>query len=274
MYVDTKEMLRRAYDEHFMVIGAECWSLNSAAALVDTAKQLEMPLIIMLWDGAPRELADMKRICDFVRNEAQRSQVPIAMHLDHAHSIDAVKEAIEAGFSSVMLDASDMPFEENVEATREAVRLAHDAGAAVEAELGHVGGSSGETSDIDSEENKLTRPEEVKAFIEQTNIDSLAVSIGTVHGAYKGEPHLDIPRLKRIYEISQIPLVLHGGSDTGTDRLKQASQYGVCKLNVMTDLIRASAGAVKPGEPFVEIKMYGAIKECLRSYMLALSHRW
>jgi ketose-bisphosphate aldolase len=263
MYVNTKEMLLRARNEHFIVIGAECWSLNSANTLIDTATELNMPLIIMLWEGAPEPMASQELICDFVRHAAGKSPVPIAMHLDHAHDMATIYRAIHAGFSSVMLDASELPFSDNVKSVQEAVRAAHACGVTVEAELGHVGGAAG--AEADGSDNALTIPEEAAEYVRQTGIDSLAVSIGTVHGLYKSKPHLDMERLKRIYQAVDLPLVLHGGSGTGFELLKETCQHGISKLNVMTDLMNAASKAISADS------MCAAISECLKGYMLSLS---
>lgn len=269
MYVNTKEMLIRARKEHYIVIGAECWSLNSASALINAATELNRPLILMLWEGAPEPIAQPEMICDFVRCEAGKTHVPIALHLDHGHELETVCRAIHAGFSSVMLDASERPFEENVAITREVVRMAHACGVTVEAELGHVGGMSGFCSE--DGDNTLTVPEEAAEFVRLTQVDSLAVSIGTVHGIYSGEPHIDMERLKRIYQLVDVPLVLHGGSGTGIDLLRQTMQYGVSKLNVMTDLMNAASEAVGEGSFLPELDIYEAVAECVKGYMLPLT---
>lgn len=270
MFVNTKEMLIRARKENYMVIGAECWSLNSASALINAAKELNMPLILMLWEGAPEPMAEMEMVSDFVRREAGKTHVPIALHLDHGHEMETIYRAIHAGFSSVMLDASELSFEENVAATREVVRMAHACGVTVEAELGHVGGMSGVEAEGD-EESTLTVPEEAAEFVRLTNVDSLAVSIGTVHGVYSGEPHIDMERLKKIYQIVDVPLVLHGGSGTGIELLQETMKFGVSKLNVMTDLMKASSNAVSDGAFLPELDIYDAVIDCVKDYMKPLT---
>lgn len=271
MYVNTGEMLEKARREHYLVIGASCWSLNSASTFIDAATELNMPLILMLWEGAPEPIAGQERICDYVRCAAGKTHVPIALHLDHAHSVKTVYRAIHAGFSSIMLDSSELPFAENVEATQEIVKVAHACGVTVEAELGHVGGSSCEIMGNDAVQGNLTVPEEAAEFVRLTGVDSLAVSVGTIHGAYRGEPRLDFERLKRIYLLVDIPLVLHGGSGTGIELLKKSAQYGVSKLNIMTDLIKVARRAASPESMLPEIFICDAISECLKNYMLPLT---
>lgn len=266
MYVNTKEMLEKARREHYIVIGAGCWSLNSAATFIDVAAALNRPLILMLWEGAPEPLAEQERICEYVRHAAGKTPVPIAMHLDHAHDLDTLYSAIHAGFSSVMFDGSELPFAENAEITREVVKVARACGVTVEAELGHVGQPGDEPG-----QSALTVPEEAADFVRQTGVDSLAVSIGTVHGVYQGEPHLDLDRLKRIYELVEIPLVLHGGSGTGLDLLNETMQYGISKLNVMTDLVLAAMKAASPDNFLPELEICEAIAKSLEGYMLPLT---
>ncbi|NLL63022.1 MAG: class II fructose-bisphosphate aldolase [Ruminococcaceae bacterium] len=270
MFVNTKEMLVKAREEHYMVIGAQCWSLNTAQALINTATELNMPLILMLWEGAPEPMADLEVIANFVKVHAGKTHVPIALHLDHAHNIDTIYQAIHAGFSSVMFDGSELPFDENVAATCEVVKMAHACGVTVEAELGHVGGMSGVAAGDDNN-STLTVPEEARKFVELTGVDSLAVSIGTVHGVYAGEPHIDMERLKKIYNEVDVPLVLHGGSGTGIELLQETMQYGISKLNVMTDLMNATSVAVSDGSFLPDLDIYAAVADCVKGYMEPLT---
>ena len=171
--------------------------------------------------------------------------MPVCVHLDHANTMDEVARAVKTGFSSVMLDASASPFEDNVRRSREVVEAVRSRGITVEAELGHVGNGwvgSGEGSE--SGPDLLTEPEKVSEFVERTEVDALAVSIGTAHGVYIKAPKLDIERLDRIRNASDIPLVLHGGSGTPEDQLACAIEHGICKVNIYSELLAAWNGAL------------------------------
>ena len=172
---------------------------------------------------------------------------PVCIHLDHATESEDIKEAINNGFTSVMYDGSVLPFAENAAKTKEVVELVHAKGVSVEAELGHVCDAiagTGEDALLNNSEAKeenpedtLTDPEEVKKFIEITDVDALAVAIGTAHGIYRSTPTLRIDRLKEIEKITGIPLVLHGGSGTPDDQVKEAIAHGITKINVYSDLL-------------------------------------
>ena len=175
---------------------------------------------------------------------AEQVSVPVALHLDHAEEYSEVLSALRAGFTSVMIDASAKSFEENVFLTREVVALAGKFKASVEAELGQLSGSEGK---ISSETDLLTDPECAQEFAEKTGIDALAVAIGTAHGFYKRTPHIDISRLKEIAGRVSIPLVLHGGSGTPQDKVAEAVNYGIAKVNICTEFIEAFALGIEEG---------------------------
>jgi fructose-bisphosphate aldolase class II len=155
------------------------------------------------------------------------------LHLDHSDQLDSIRKAVDLGFTSVMIDGSKYPFEENVRLTKAAADVAHPRGASVEGELGHVGGMDREATS--RAENVLTEPDEVAEFVRQTGVDALAVSIGTSHGVYQSLPNLNIERLKELNEASPVPLVLHGGSGTPRDQIREAVRHGICKLNIYAD---------------------------------------
>jgi ketose-bisphosphate aldolase len=159
--------------------------------------------------------------------------------MDHAASLDLIRTALDNGFSSVMIDGSPLPFEENVRITRAAVEMARPLGVSVEGELGHVGGLDLEA--LNCRESVLTEPDEVSRFVAQTGVDALAVSIGTQHGMYRSLPNLDIECLKQLNTASSVPLVLHGGSGTPDDQIRNAVCHGICKLNIYADLRLAMA---------------------------------
>lgn len=164
--------------------------------------------------------------------------IPAVLHLDHTKDFNVIAEAIEVGFTSVMIDASEQPFEKNMEITNSVVEYAHSKGVTVEAELGKIGTTDFIETDVDEE--LFTEPEEAKQFVEETGVDALAVSVGTSHGVYSvKDPKIDIERLKEIRALTSVPLVLHGGSGTPLEQIKKAIQIpngGISKVNIATDL--------------------------------------
>lgn len=162
---------------------------------------------------------------------ARRWQIPVAMHLDHAEDCDVIRECLDAGFTSVMYDGSRLPLAENIAATRRVVELAARYGAAVEGELGQIGGRG-----VDPGTSMYTDPDEAREFARATGVNMLAVGIGTVHGLYKGEPRLDFERLAEIAQAVSIPLVLHGGSGVPAAAIRRAIALGVAKVNIATEL--------------------------------------
>lgn len=181
------------------------------------------------------KLSNPKIIADMVKSAMKEASVPVALHLDHGKSFEDVKACIEAGFTSIMVDASHLPFEENIEEVRRTVEHCHFYEIPVEAELGAIGGKE---DDHISEEDAKTNPEDVKEFVERTSCDLLAVSIGNVHGMDL-TPNLDFPLLEKIAARSSVPLVLHGGSGIPFDQVRRAKQQNLIKVNYGSDLRQA-----------------------------------
>jgi fructose-bisphosphate aldolase, class II len=233
--VSMKDMLKTARRQHYAVGGFEFWSYDSARAVVKTAERFRVPVILQVghferdyMDGYPNayKLASMA---------AAGSDYPVALHLDHAEEYEEVMRALDAGFTSVMIDASMKPFEQNVEITCRVAEAAGRYGASVEAELGRLGGTEGRIKG--GEDSNQTDPDEAAEFVRQTGIDALAVAIGTAHGFYDGIPEINIPRLKQIASKVSIPLVLHGGSGTPDEKVAEAILNGVAKVNICTEFI-------------------------------------
>lgn len=232
MLVTTKEILTQARAGQYAVPGFDCVEDVMIRTILETAELLRAPVIMMCLESDLRGNG-WYYMPGLVRAVADRHDIPIALHLDHATGLDEVRRAVELGFTSVMIDGSKLPFEENVALTKEVVDLAHPHGISVEGELGHVGGMDLENTA--NAESVLTEPEEVSRFVEQTGVDALAVSIGTAHGVYQSLPNLNIDRLKELNEASPIPLVLHGGSGTPDAQIRNAVEHGICKLNIYAD---------------------------------------
>ncbi|MGV2994750.1 class IIb fructose-bisphosphate aldolase FdaB, partial [Streptococcus porcinus] len=168
--------------------------------------------------------------------------VPVAIHLDHGSSFEKCKEAIDAGFTSVMIDASHSPFEENIEITKKVVEYAHARGVSVEAELGTVGGQE---DDVVADGVIYADPKECQELVEKTGIDTLAPALGSVHGPYKGEPNLGFKEMEEIGQSTGLPLVLHGGTGIPTKDIQKSISLGTAKINVNTENQIASAKAVR-----------------------------
>jgi len=233
MLVTLKEVLADARAKHYAVPAFDCVEDVLVRTILETAAELRSPVILMC---LVRDLEGngWAYLPGLVRAAAEHHDIPIVLHLDHAVEIEPVKKAVLAGFSSVMLDGSMHPFEKNVELTRAAVELAHRRGISVEGELGYVGGTNVDLSDAG--ESVLTDSRELAEFVKQTQVDALAVSIGTAHGMVKAEAELNIMRLRELHAISSIPLVLHGGSGVPHKQLREAIQHGICKFNIYAEL--------------------------------------
>ena len=181
--------------------------------------------------------------------------MPIVLHLDHGEDFDFIKQAIDLGFTSVMIDASKESLENNIEITKKVVDYAHPRNVTVEAELGHVGAGTN-YENHETTDSIYTEVKDVQTFIENTNVDSLAISIGTAHGAYKGTPVLNFERLAEIKQITDVPLVLHGGSSSGSANLNRCATSGIAKINIFTDFLNAAYQKNMNGQPkdYLEMK--------------------
>jgi fructose-bisphosphate aldolase class II len=232
MLYTLSEILSPTLKNRFAIPAFNTSSNMILTASVEVAEELNAPVIIEIH---PAELAFVREsFVAAVREEAHRAKVPVAIHLDHGSSFNDVMRTIACGFTSVMIDCSTLPYEQNVALTRKVVEAAHAAGVSVEAELGTVG--MAEDTDI-----IYTDPAEAKRFVEETGVDALAVAIGTRHGLYpKGlAPKLRLDLLAEIRKQVPVPLVLHGGSDNPDDEIEQACLMGISKLNISSDIKRA-----------------------------------
>ncbi|MEG2418100.1 MAG: tagatose-bisphosphate aldolase subunit GatY [Eubacterium sp.] len=240
----TRDMLNRAQLEGYAVPAFNIHNMESLQTVAKTAAELGSPVIIA---GTPSTI-DRYAGGDFIQAMAAvcagRWEIPLAIHLDHFEDVAAIAHNIDLGFRSCMIDASMLPFEENIKQVRQVVAYAHERDTVVEAELGRLGGREDDLT-VAAGETALTDPQAAAEFVARTGIDSLAVAIGTAHGLYKGEPHLDFERLSEIREQVFIPLVLHGASDVPDELVQEAIRRGICKVNVATDLKIPFAQAVK-----------------------------
>ena len=263
MIVTAKELLLGAKCGGYAVCAPNITTYIEGAACIQVAEELRAPMLIDIGSFLCKA-NDPDYIVEFVRpvlDLARIASVPVALQLDHGRSFEDAIQSIHAGMTSVMVDRSSLPFEENVAQTAEIVRIAHACGVSVEAELGHVAFGSEENADGSS---GLTEPEEAAEYVERTGIDSLAIAIGTVHGLYKGEPHIDFERLESCRRAVDIPLVLHGGSSSGDDNLKKAAHCGISKINIATDLSQAGNTRVSA---FWEENYRGPARTTLSEYL-------
>ena len=228
-----KEILADARKNGYAVPAFDCVEDVMVRAVLETCQELRSPVVIMCLVGADLDGSGWAYVPGLVRAVADFHDIPIALHLDHATELDSIQKAVDAGFTSVMIDGSMHPFAKNVEITRATTQIAQPRGISVEGELGWVGGF-----DLQARSTGrpvLTEAKEVERFVEMTGLDALAISIGTSHGVYESLPNLDIERLKELNEVSTVPLVLHGGSGTPSDQIQEAVKNGICKMNVYAD---------------------------------------
>jgi fructose-bisphosphate aldolase class II len=186
-----------------------------------------------------------ENLISYTLERIEKSPVPLCFHLDHGQSFECVMQAIHYGCSSVMYDGSKLPIEENIAMTKKIVEIAHACGVSVEAEIGHVAAPEGSVEGSVADPDLFTKPEDAVRFVAETDVDALAVAVGTVHGVYKGEPHLDLQRLEAIRGSISVPLVMHGGSGLRVEDFKAAIHSGMSKINYFTKLSIAAANASK-----------------------------
>jgi fructose-bisphosphate aldolase class II len=233
-YLTLAEILQPCIGQGWAVGAYDTCNLEITQAIVDAAAADQAPVIIMIYPHHTPQ-AEWRTLTRMIEAEMERTQIPAALVLDHAKTLNEIEYALDLGFSGVMIDASLMPLRQNITLTRRAVELTHSKGVSVEAELGHVGQGE-EVLTADQQQASLTRPDEARRFVAETGVDALAVSIGTLHGLYRGQPQLDFERLLQLRAACQIPLVLHGGSDTPEQDLRRAIEIGIDKINIWTDV--------------------------------------
>ncbi|MBM7698888.1 class II fructose-1,6-bisphosphate aldolase [Kurthia huakuii] len=231
--VSMKEMLEKAKEGKYAVGQFNINNLEYIQAILQAAEEEKSPVILGVSEGAGKYMGGFIAVVYMVKGliESYKITVPVAIHLDHGSSFEKCKEAVDAGFTSVMIDASHYPFEENIEITSNVVEYAHANGVSVEAELGTVGGDEdGVIGGI-----MYADPEECRKMVEATAIDCLAPALGSVHGPYHGEPNLGFKEMKEISELADLPLVLHGGSGIPLKDIQKAISLGTAKINVNTE---------------------------------------
>ncbi|AND42471.1 MULTISPECIES: class II fructose-bisphosphate aldolase [Bacillaceae] len=242
--VSMTEMLNKAKSEGYAVGQFNLNNLEFTQAILQAAEEEKSPVILGVSEGAARYMGGFKTVVKMVEGllEDYKITVPVAIHLDHGSSFDKCKEAIDAGFTSVMIDASHDPFEQNVETTSKVVEYAHSKGVSVEAELGTVGGQE---DDVVADGVIYADAKECEELVKRTGIDCLAPALGSVHGPYKGEPNLGFAEMEEIGSLTGVPLVLHGGTGIPTKDIQKSISLGTAKINVNTENQIASAKRVR-----------------------------
>ncbi len=244
--VSMKDMLIQAKEKGYAVGQFNINNLEFTQAILFAAKAENSPVILGVSEGAARYMGGFKLIVSMVKEliEEYDVTVPVAIHLDHGSSLEKCVQAIHAGFTSVMIDGSHHPLEENIEITKRVVQIAHAVGVSVEAELGRIGGQEDDLS-VDAADAFYAIPAECDQLVRETGVDCFAPALGSVHGPYKGEPNLGFDRMKEVMELTGIPLVLHGGTGIPTKDIKKAISLGSAKINVNTESQISSTSAVR-----------------------------
>ena len=243
MLVNSKEILLNAKKGNYAVPHFNINNLEWAKYILETMNEIQKPVILGVSEGAAKYMGGFDTIVGMVKGliKNRNITVPVCLHVDHGTSYESCKNAIDAGFTSVMIDASKYPLEENIQITKQVVEYAHERNVTVEAEIGHIGG----TEDNITSTNTNARLDECLELVKQTNIDSLAPALGSVHGLYKGEPNLDFETMKEISDNLEVPLVLHGGTGIPDYQIQKAISCGINKININTELQIAWHQAVK-----------------------------
>jgi fructose-bisphosphate aldolase class II len=267
-----KDMLQHAYHHGYAIGAFDLVSLDFLQGIMTAAEEVRAPVILSLAESH-FEYFDFELTMPAVETAAKRASVPVAIHLDHGASLASAVTAINRGCNGVMVDASHEPLSNNIRSTRAVVDMAHACGVPVEGELGYVPGVEGEDAERHPGEVAYTTPEEAKTYAEQTGVDFLAVSIGTVHGRMKGTPKLDFQRLKQINEALGIPLVIHGGTGLSDDQFCQLIANGVAKINYYTALSDAAAKQINENTATGAGSGYTGLVKNVRSVIAAETAR-
>jgi ketose-bisphosphate aldolase len=271
MMTNLAALLADARKGKYAVGSFNVYNYETIRGVMEAGKELGYPTIVAFGENYLPNM-EPDEVSAIVQAMAKRADIPVALHLDHCKSYDNIMKAIRAGFTSVMYDGSSLPFADNLAKTAEIVAIAHEANVSVEAELGALAG--GQFSNEEAAEEIYTNPEQAAEFVAATKVDALAVSIGTVHGMYKGTPKIDIGVLKKIAALVDIPLVLHGGSGTPEEIVRECIRNGIAKINVNTEIsvytVDKLKGLLTSGASYhlsqLAIKEVGYVKEVVKKY--------
>ena len=243
MLVNMKDVLENAKIGHYCIPHFNINNLEWTRFILEEANRLSSPIILGVSEGAVSYMGGYKTVVAIVKSLISdlNIEIPVVLHLDHGKSFETCKKAIDAGFTSVMIDASKETLQNNILITRKVVEYAHSKYVTVEAEIGHIGGSE----DNISSDIAFAKLEDCITLVNETDIDFLAPALGSVHGLYKGEPKFDFELMKKIAKETKLPLVLHGGTGIDDQKILEAIKCGVCKININTELQIAWTNAVR-----------------------------
>lgn len=273
MLVNLKEIVAPAYEGRYAVGSFNCYSYETFRGCIAAGEETGTP-VIAAFGAAYLANMSLDTAHAIVASLARAASIPVCLHLDHCSDLDVIHRAIAAGFGSVMYDGSALPFAENVANTRTVCRAAHACGVSVEAELGSlaVGAESHEGRAEDVEQ--YTDPQTAREFVAETGADALAVSIGTVHGLYKGKPHIRTDILEEIQRAVDVPLVLHGGSGTPENDLRACIARGIAKINVNTEISQAVVAQTaelltheRPHYSVLSLRQVEYVKDAVKKYI-------
>lgn len=269
MLVTSKDLFKKAQQEKFAIPAPNFIDVDWLKWHVEVAEELELPLILALAESHIGDSISLEDAAMIGKKYAENAKVPVVLHLDHGITPGVIKKAVDLGFSSVMIDASQDDFALNVKKTKEIVAYAQARGVVVEAEIGHVG--SGENYENHQlTESEYTTVDDACRFVEATGVDSLAISIGTAHGMYKGIPEINFDRLREIAAAIDTPLILHGGSSSGDENLNRCALNGITKINIFSDFLNAAMNEIQVQKPdhYLKVKACAkaGVQKCLRHY--------
>lgn len=245
MLVNMNDVLLPAKEKGYGVGFFNAINVEMARAVIETAEELNAPVMV----GTAEVLLpamEMERVAEYLIPMAQKAKVPVCVHYDHGLTKERCKQAIELGFTSIMYDCSMDDYETNIARLKEMTDVCHALNITVEGELGHVGDNAG-AGKLENPSDYFTDPDTALDFVRRTGVDSLAVAVGNAHGDYAFPPKLDFERIRRISEMTDLPLVLHGGSGLSNDDFKQAVSCGICKVNIFTDIDKAGKAGIEKG---------------------------
>ncbi|WP_313572525.1 class II fructose-bisphosphate aldolase [Pantoea piersonii] len=274
MFAMMNDLIQAAFQHRYAVLAINCFNLETARAAIQAAEQQRAPLILNVYQGHSAHFPPTVAV-PLVQALASNATVPVALALDHGKAFSLLGQAFRAGFTGLMIDASADPLADNIRQTAAVVRMAHTAGVCVEGELGHI--ADAPTYELADASVKMTQVQDVLPFIEQTDIDLLAISVGTAHGLYPPgvKPKIDFQRLQELHAVSTRPLALHGGSGTPAEDIRRVSEYGVAKINLGAAVFDAGKRAVQQAlqqHPHAELAdllglMESACREVVAEYL-------
>ncbi|WP_330949454.1 class II fructose-bisphosphate aldolase [Virgibacillus sp. MG-45] len=268
MLVSSRDLFQIARKNSFAIPAANFVDALTAKVYTETAESCGLPLILAYAQSHEAYLS-IEEAAWIGKYYAEKVNVPVVLHLDHGSDFQFIKRGIDLGFSSVMFDGSSLPFKLNVQNTKEVVDYAHTKGVVVEGEIGHVGSNEISYEGESNDRSYDTTLEDAINFVKETNVDSLAISIGTAHGKYTGEPSINFDRLHEISSHVTVPLVLHGGSSSGDQKLNRCATEGMSKINIFTDfIVSAHKKAKEPSQDYFELinQLEEGLKQVLVHY--------